>query len=803
MRITFCRFVLLALIFAPGAAARQAQVWIGISFVAEKEIAPVDGKKPEAGFRITALPYGSPARKAGMRVGDIIVAMEGTEVRGDVPQLESAFREVISRRTAGDEITFRVIRDAVTTLVDGIVAPENFLRNFEAALLQQPPGATARLSGVHERKFMDIKVPVEIRPAGLGSGKEYSPADAERRGFPSITHPEEQLAAGLLEEFQAAKEYDDLRQRLARLSRTGDPFRLARVAYIQHNPFQLRTVAGQTFDRLGSAVGERDLSAMLRLASDWLDAPLGPSLPPLKTGLTLDQHIEQLIDVLAQVQAKRDEAFARLTSDDRKFLAENSESLFAALASLILLDQDSDQARLDRHARILDLSTRVDYNRLFEGAALLWRTAQDSYLDDLELAARKAWDAAGRPAGIFVDRESVAGKIQIGGTGITWYSQDAALVLDLGGNDFYTNNSGSPRADKIPVAMMVDFSGDDSYEATFNWSQGAALMSHGLLIDRKGNDHYVGQQWSQGAAVFGSALLLDESGNDVYRGNQYTQGVAAWGIAIHMDSFGEDIYEAHFLSQGVATPGGAGWLLNAGGNDRYYSKGTRPTSYGDAGIFDSWSQGCAIGFRGLLSGGIALLYDTAGKDRYEAGNFSQGGGYYFGIGMLRDGGNGDDAFIGSRYNQGFAAHQSIGYLEDEGGDDFYTTRHAVAQSIAWDEAITAFIDRAGNDVYEGGASFSQGSSAHNGFSLFLDLGGRNRFVYDTAQGSAGPNDYHGGASFSLFVAAASRSNTFTSKMTPSSVRLNGDRGFFAALPNSLESAVRSKSWRPLLKKDVQ
>jgi hypothetical protein len=71
--------------------------------------------------------------------------------------------------------------------------------------------------------------------------------------------------------------------------------------------------------------------------------------------------------------------------------------------------------------------------------------------------------------------------------------------------------------------------------------------------------------------------------------------------------------------------------------------------------------------------------------------------------------------------------------------------------VSWDEAIVAFIDHDGDDVYEGGASFSQGASAHNGFALFLDLGGRNRFVYGMPQGNAGPNDYHGGKSLSLFV----------------------------------------------------
>ena len=43
-------------------------------------------------------------------------------------------------------------------------------------------------------------------------------------------------------------------------------------------------------------------------------------------------------------------------------------------------------------------------------------------------------------------------------------------------------------------------------------------------------------------------------------------------------------------------PGGAGWLIDSAGNDRYYSKGKRATNYGEAGIFDSWSQGSAVGF---------------------------------------------------------------------------------------------------------------------------------------------------------------------------------------------------------------
>jgi len=193
-----------------------------------------------------------------------------------------------------------------------------------------------------------------------------------------------------------------------------------------------------------------------------------------------------------------------------------------------------------------------------------------------------------------------------------------------------------------------------------------------------------------------------------------------------------------------------------------------------------------------------VLYDGSGMDRYEAGNFSQGGGYYFGIGILRDGGKENDTYVGSHYNQGFAAHQAVGYFEDSGGNDLYTTRHAVAQGTSWDETVTAFIDHGGDDIYEGGASFSQGASAHNGFSLFLEMGGRNRFVYGTPQGSAGPNNYHGGQSFSLFVSTEGKGNVYTSKMKPSSIQLNGEHGIFVDLPTSIETALKNKSWQRLI-----
>jgi hypothetical protein len=739
--------ILAATMSLAGTVFRQQRpaVWIGVGFTAEGLDSPPEGTKAKSGLRIGTIAFNSPAEKGGLLIGDLIVGADGQDFEAEPGVLDKQFRESILQRNPGDGINLRIIRDG---------------------------------------QAMDIRLIVGPR-SGEPPVKEYS--------FPKINWPEEELGGALIDEFKVGDGYQDLRQRLARLSGTGDRFRLSRVAYVQREPFQLRTVAGRTFDEVAATINQRNPQAGLSLAAEWLDAHI-PMASPLKTGLTFEQHLDQLVDVLREARLKRDQAFANLMPEDQKFFEDNCDALFAAFSEDVDLASDRNRDTRRRNARLLELATRVDFVKLFEGAQLLWRVGQDDYLDDLESALRKAWAIAGKPEGIFINRDSPIGKILVGGNGSSWYTEDAAIVLDLGGNDFYTNNAGSARGAKLTAALLIDFAGDDAYEATFDWTQGAARMGYSVLIDRKGNDEYIGRAWAQGAAVLGAALFLDESGNDTYRAVQYAQGTAAWGIALHIDYEGDDMYEAGMLSQAVALPGGAGWLLDGSGNDTYYSKGVRSTAYGNPGIFDSWSQGSAIGFRGMQSGGVALLYDGAGKDRYEAGNFSQGGGYYFGVGMLRDAGNENDVYIGSHYNQGFAAHQAIGFFEDIGGDDFYTTRHAVAQGTAWDEAIAVFIDHAGDDVYEGGESYSQGASAHSGFCLFLDLEGRNRFKYGLPQGFAGPNTYHDGNSFSLFVAANDRDNS-------PAIRLNGEYGFFADLRDSIENALKTKSWRSLIKKD--
>lgn len=316
------------------------------------------------------------------------------------------------------------------------------------------------------------------------------------------------------------------------------------------------------------------------------------------------------------------------------------------------------------------------------------------------------------------------------------------------------------------------------------------LLGVGILLDAAGDDSYVALRLAQGAAYLGVGLLVDEEGDDTYRGHALVQGAGLFGAGLLVDRDGDDRYEAHVLAQAVGMPGGAGLLADRRGDDRYYAKGTHPTSYGTPGVFEGWSQGCGVGFRTLASGGFALLHDGGGRDRFEAGNFSQGGGYYYGLGVLCAGGDEDDLYVGSRYAQGFAAHQAVGAFVDEGGGDRYVTRHAVGQGLAWDECVSLFVDESGDDVYDGGDSFSQGASAHNSIAVFWDRRGADRYLSPPSLGQAGGNDYHGGTSLSVFIDEGGDRDTYAgAPIEGAPAHAAGEHGIVADLPGTLAAAL--------------
>lgn len=596
-------------------------------------------------------------------------------------------------------------------------------------------------------------------------------------------------AAGLEEPFAR------LLANLASLAERVDPARLELVSLAFREPFRLPALVEESARGFERAVEANDAAAVLAASLEearralHLAPPHLPELAPLPAGVGPGEHLDAIEARLVAAASGVERAFALLDTQERTHLQRRWRSLGSRFEQHIYVHDDPDEGRRGDNLHTIALARRVDRSALLDGARVLAELADPRWLAALEGDLAAAGLDLGRA--VVLERATELGRIVIAGRGDDVHrlgerhaqataAELVAVLIELGGDDVYATTSGAgtdPHARPVlPATIVIDLAGDDAYEATYEGAQGAGVLGVGLLVDLAGNDSYVGLRWAQGVGFCGVGVLLDQAGDDVYRAHAFAQGAAAWGVGLLLDRAGSDRYEAHLAAQGLGLPGGLGLLHDAAGDEHYYCKGTRPTSYGTPGVFEGWGQGCGVGLRLNAPGGFGLLIDGGGDDRYEAGNFAQGGAYYFALGALLDRGAGRDRYVGSRYNQGFAAHQALGYFRDGGGDDVYRTRHAVHAGLAWDQSVVFFVEDGGDDDYQGGG-FSTGSAAHGALCVFHERGGADRYRRG-AVGHAGPNDYHGVPSLSFFLDEGGGDDRYPDGAPNDGLRALGEHGLF-------------------------
>ena len=327
------------------------------------------------------------------------------------------------------------------------------------------------------------------------------------------------------------------------------------------------------------------------------------------------------------------------------------------------------------------------------------------------------------------------GAIIVGGPGNNRYTGPAALIIDLGGDNMYALPPGDP------VRVIIDLEGNDQYLGLADGQTGGAVFGVSLLVDHGGDDLYTGGRVSQGAAVLGVGMLIDHGGNDRFIAQELAQGAGLGGLGVLLNLGGDNEYLASKFAQGYGGALGAGLLHDQAGNDRYLSGLKHPSSYGEPGHFQSFSQGVGMGFRDSLAGGLGWLVDESGDDHYQGGHFSQGIGYYLGLGLLLDH-QGNDVYRGGRYSQGAAAHLGAGVLIDLAGDDDYAGQVSASQGAAWDLALGMLIDCAGNDRHRAN-EFALGAAAQNAIGIFVGPEGDNRYRSGRDSfGHSGPVDFH-------------------------------------------------------------
>ena len=752
--------------------AQEARPWLGVQMSVHAAEIDVAGQVFKHGITLDSVVPNSPAATAGLEGGDIVVGVDGVDFDCASDELLDRFRAAIEERNVGDTLTLEVLHDGVRrrSALDGRMLDDSAVwADPEAFTAQREPGTRVTLLLKHVRELRTFEVALGPRPVDADAARVIPPNE-EILPQPPEHMVEEQIAEAFVREFDAGDDYQDLRARLAALVDRGDPLRLSRFAYAMREPFAMPALSRQMADV------PTTLPEILRHAGEWLDAEVADEAhAALHTGLTPTEHAQQIESVLQDAHALCEQAFAQLSQEDRSFVEQAVPVLGEAFIEELMIMRTADAERLAQVRRLVELGAKVDRAKLIAAAIRLSALIEEDYLTGLRE------DLAGKGAGVILTHETSFGPIVLAGLGSSWFREEAAVIIDLGGDDFYTQTS------RRPFSVVIDLGGDDLHQATFEFAQAFGLCGVALLYDHAGNDRYVARRWAQGSAALGVGVLFDRAGDDVYRAADYSQGAAFCGVGLLIDAGGADRYEAPRYAQALGMPGGFGALIERGGDDHYYCGGRDLTAYGVQGVYDAFGQGFGVGFRNLASGGIGLMLDEAGDDVYEGANFAQGGGYYFGWGCLVDRA-GDDQYLGSRYAQAFAAHQAIGFLEEHAGNDRYLARRDVGQSCSWDQTVTALIDHEGDDVYSGGG-FALAASAHNGLAILVDYAGRDRYQQHAGHPRAGGNDYHGGTSFSLLLDFGGDDDSYPGQDRNGTVGNGMEHGFFADLPGDLDAAL--------------
>jgi hypothetical protein len=141
--------------------------------------------------------------------------------------------------------------------------------------------------------------------------------------------------------------------------------------------------------------------------------------------------------------------------------------------------------------------------------------------------------------------------------------------------------------------------------------------------------------------------------------------------------------------------------------------------------------------------------DAGGDDRYFAGEFSGGAGYFYGFGVLHDRG-GDDCYRAASCSLGSGAHRGVGVLLDDAGCDRYLDRGQSMLGAGYDLGVGTLVDGGGDDRYLG-ARWCLGSGAEAGLGVLVDLAGGDQYRWITGLGLGQPHRARSGSNLGVWL----------------------------------------------------
>lgn len=421
------------------------------------------------------------------------------------------------------------------------------------------------------------------------------------------------------------------------------------------------------------------------------------------------------------------EPIESLGMDPETIHARMYEELFWRAAD----DDDANLSGDDKFAevrRMLDterLAEAVDFHLLARGANLV-ALAVDRLVESCDALETGTFDfRAATPLG----------PVRIcAGTDDEHPDAHHLLLVDVSGDDRHRRSGTTEDPVSGGIAVAIDLAGDDVYETpgAAAWRTrlfegprggepgfrqetpdehrpafGAGVLGYGMLVDAAGDDVYTVPVGGIGCGLLGYGAHLDRSGDDRYHGDTGAMGCGILGAGTSADLGGDDAY--HLLHKGMGYGGtlGSGVLVNLGGDDAYLAdvEHVKYSWFDDFGTQLNMTQGFGYGRRADMddghswAGGVGMLVDGGGgDDRYRCGIYGVGCAYWYALGLMHDDG-GDDEYTSDSYSIASPPHFAVGIVIDESGDDVWRGRSSRACGFGRDFALGWFEDGAGDDLY--------------------------------------------------------------------------------------------------------
>ena len=323
------------------------------------------------------------------------------------------------------------------------------------------------------------------------------------------------------------------------------------------------------------------------------------------------------------------------------------------------------------------------------------------------------------------ETDTELGKIIVTGTGRHVFTNEAFLIIGLGGDNVYSNSAGGANGlAGRPISIVIDLGNNSQFVSKHSFSQGAGLFGIGILAALGSNCTFQAKHMSQGAGFFGCGILMTGPGKQTLEADTFCQGAGMFGAGILWQRGENSSCRAAYMAQGFGGIQGVGLLLNEHSHNSYFAGGKYPCPW-LPGHYFSLSQGFGYGMRPYAGGGIGILCDLAGNNHYEADVYGQGASYWYSVGLFLNAA-GHNRYAAHQYCQGAGIHLSTGALVNWGGDNTYTAGH-ICQGAAHDYAVGMMINRAGNNSFTGDST-AQGAAINNSFALLLNHAGTNTYI---------------------------------------------------------------------------